>query len=301
MSMTRAFLIVVAAYVLAGAAAVGTGIVLHFQHPIVVVGLADLAATIVVFIFSMITQNSSMYDPYWSVAPVPIALFWLFQPGSNGFANPRHVLIFALLCLWAIRLTAHWAMQWRGLNHEDWRYQDIQKQTGSLYWPVSFLGIHLMPTILVFLGSLALWPTLSDRHTHLTWLDGVAAIVTLTAIIIEATADIQMRRFRSRPGSAKEAITPGLWSVSRHPNYFGEVLFWWGLYLFVPLAYPGFWWAIAGPVAILLLFLGVSIPLMERHLLAGHSTYAEYQRRVSPFVPWLPRRKNWQEVANKDY
>jgi len=289
MSLAKAFLIVIVAYVLAGAAAVGTGIVLHAQSPIVIVALVDLAATIVIFIFSVITNNSSMYDPYWSVAPVFIALFWLFQPGSNGFANPRHVLIFALVCLWAIRLTTNWATQWRGLNHRDWRYVDIQKQSGSLYWPVSFLGIHLMPTILVFLGSLALWPTLSDRNTQITWLDIVAALVTLTAVILEGTADFQMRRFRSKPESTKQVIPPGLWSATRHPNYFGEVLFWWGLYLFVPLAYPNFWWVIIGPVAILLLFLGISIPIMERHLLAEHPTYPEYQHRVSRFFPWVSR------------
>ena len=82
--MAKAFLLVIVAYVLAGAAAVGTGIWFHAQQPIVRVGLADLAATIVVFIFSVITNNSSMYHPYWSVAPVPIALFWLLQPGSDG-------------------------------------------------------------------------------------------------------------------------------------------------------------------------------------------------------------------------
>jgi steroid 5-alpha reductase family enzyme len=288
MSMTRAFLIVIAAYALAGAAAVGTGILLQAQQPIVIVGLADVAATIVIFLFSVITNNSSIYDPYWSVAPVPIALFWLLQPGSNGFANVRHVLIFALLCLWALRLTANWAMRWRGLSHEDWRYRDMRKQTGRLYWPVSLLGIHLMPTVLVFLGSLALWPNLSDHITQLSWLDGVAALVTLAAVLIEGTADVQMRRFR-RTRSAEQTIPPGLWSASRHPNYFGEVLFWWGLFLFVPLAHPDFWWTIAGPIAILLLFLGISIPMMERHLLAEHPTYAEYQRRVSPFVPWVSR------------
>jgi steroid 5-alpha reductase family enzyme len=289
MNLTRAFLIVIVVYVLAGVAAVGTGILLHAQSPIVIVGLADLVATIVVFIFSMITRNSSMYDPYWSVAPVLIALFWLLQPGSNGFANPRHVLIFLLLCLWAMRLTLNWAMQWRGLGHEDWRYRDIHKQSGGFYWPVSFIGIHLMPTVLVFLGCLALWPTLSEHNVQLTWLDAVATLVTLAAILIEGTADVQMRRFRRRPGTVEQVVPPGVWSVSRHPNYFGEVLFWWGLYLFVPLAYPGFWWAIVGPVAILLLFVGVSIPLMERHLLVEHPKYAEYQRRVSAFLPWFPR------------
>lgn len=288
--MGRAFLLVIVAYVLAGVAAVGVGFGFHAQAPLVVVGLADLAATIVVFLFSVLTRNSSMYDPYWSVAPVPIALFWLWQPGSNGLADPRHMLIFALLCLWALRLTANWCVQWRGLGHEDWRYRDIQRQTGRLYWPVSFLGIHLMPTVLVFLGCLALWPTLSGRGSQLNWLDGLAALVTLGAVLIEGAADFQMRRFRRRPDAAEQIVPPGVWSVSRHPNYFGEVLFWWGLYLFVPLTFPGFWWVIIGPLAITLLFLGVSIPLMERHLLAGHPTYREYQRRVSRFLPWFPRQ-----------
>ena len=294
--MVRAFLLVILAYMVAGVVAVVSGILLRNQAPILVVGVADLAATIVIFLFSVLVRNSSMYDPYWSVAPVAIALFWLLQPGSNGFANLRHVLIFALLCLWAIRLTANWASQWRGLGHEDWRYRDIQRQTGRSYWPVSFLGIHLFPTILVFGGCLALWPTLSDENAHLSWLDVVAALVTLTAIVIEATADWQMRRFRrsvslSAKRDATHAAMPrGLWSVTRHPNYFGEVLFWWGLYLFVPLAYPDFRLVVIGPLLILGLFLGVSIPLMERHLLAGHPEYVEYQRRVvSPFFPWFPR------------
>jgi steroid 5-alpha reductase family enzyme len=291
--MVRAFLLVLVAYGAAGMSAVDTGILLRNQSPIIVVGTADLAATIVIFIFSVIVRNCSMYDPYWSVAPVPIALYWLLQPGSNGFANPRHVLIVVLVCLWALRLTANWASQWRGLGHEDWRYRDIRQQAGRLYWPVSFVGIHLLPTILVFAGCLALWPTLSGRDAQLTWLDAVAALVTLLAIVIEATADWQMRRFRHSVSAKRgsiPAVPRGLWAVSRHPNYFGEVLFWWGLYLFVPLAYPDFRLVISGPLLILGLFLGVSIPLMERHLISGHPEYVEYQRQVvSPFFPWFAR------------
>ena len=300
--MVRAFLIVLLAYVAAGVIAVVSGILLRNQSPIIIVGAADIAATIVIFLFSVLVRNSSMYDPYWSVAPVPIALFWLLQPGSNGFANLRHVLIFALLCLWALRLTANWATQWRGLGHEDWRYRDIKRQAGRFYWPVSFLGIHLLPTILVFGGCLALWPTFSDRDTHLTWLDVMAALVTLTAIVIEATADWQMRRFRRRSRSANpdaDAMPRGLWSVSRHPNYFGEVLFWWGIYLFVPLAYPDFRLVVIGPLLILGLFLGVSIPLMERHLVAGHPAYVAYQHQVvSPFVPWFARRQRAHQALD---
>jgi steroid 5-alpha reductase family enzyme len=110
------------------------------------------------------------------------------------------------------------------------------------------------------------------------------------AIIIETTADLQMRRFRRSLSAKGDAMPQGLWSVSRHPNYFGEVLFWWGLYLFVPLTYPDFRLMIVGPLLILGLFLGVSIPLMERHLIAEHPTYLKYQHQVvSPFFPWFAR------------
>ncbi|GER85146.1 hypothetical protein KTAU_37810 [Thermogemmatispora aurantia] len=288
--MKRAFAIVTLAYVLAlGVAWVTLQLLQQSWPPLAALAVADAVATIVVFVFSVLTNNSSLYDPYWSVAPIPIALFWLLQPGSDGLANARHVLIFVLLCLWALRLTLNWARRWHGLEHEDWRYVDIRKSTGHWYWPVSLLGIHLMPTVLVFLGCLSLWPNLSDRGTPLVLTDGLAALVTLAAVTIEALADQQMEHFRTRPAAERGPLPPGLWSWSRHPNYFGEVLFWWGLYLFVLAAHPAFWWTIIGPLAMLALFLGISIPLMERHLLAKYpASYAEYQRRVSPFFPWPP-------------
>jgi steroid 5-alpha reductase family enzyme len=287
----RAFTVVILAYILALAVAL---LLLRLSQvwswpPLAALALADGAATLVVFLFSVVTNNSSLYDPYWSVAPLPIALFWLLQPGADGLVNPRHLLIFTLVCLWAVRLTFNWASRWQGLAHEDWRYQDIRRQTGRWYWPVSFLGIHLMPTVLVFLGCLALWPNLSDHGTPLGILDLLATLVTLAAILCETIADLQMERFRRLPADERGSWPPGLWRFSRHPNYFGEVLFWWGLYLFVLSAHPTFWWTIVGPLAILLLFVGISIPLMERHLLARYPTYVEYQRRISPFIPWPPR------------
>src|SRR5579871_3680686 len=192
--MLKSTLVIIAAYLLAALVALGVGYAVRAEHPLVILGAADLAATVAVFAFSVVTKNSSCYDPYWSVAPVPIALFWLLQPGGSGFAALRHVLVFALLCLWAIRLTYNWASQWRGLGHEDWRYRDLHEQTGRFYWPVSFLGIHLVPTILVFLGCLALWPALFSGTQPFNWLDVLACVVTGGALVIEATADVQMRR-----------------------------------------------------------------------------------------------------------
>ncbi len=289
--MLKAAALIVVAYLLAGAVAVGVGYGLRGQHPLLLLAAADTAATMVIFVFSVATRNSSCYDPYWSVAPVPIALFWLLQPGASGFASLRHILVFALLCLWAVRLTYNWASQWRGLNHEDWRYRDLQQQTGRLYWPVSFLGIHLFPTILVFLGCLALWPALFGGMQPFNWLDVVACLVTGSAIVMEATADIQMRRFRRAAKATGEVEPPGLWRFSRHPNYFGEVSFWWGLFLFGLAADVSFWWVVIGPVCILGLFLFVSIPMMEKHLLARRPGYAAYQQRVSAFIPWFRKRE----------
>ncbi len=287
--MLKSWTLMIAAYVVAAAIAIGLAFWLHAAHPLVIVAVADTAATVVVFAFSLALNNSSWYDPYWSVAPPFIAAFWLLQPNSGGFGPLRHVLVLVLLCVWAARLTYNFASQWKGIGHEDWRYVDMHRQYGRFYWPISFLGIHLMPTILVFLGCLALWPALDSGKQPFNWLDVVAGIVTAGAIVIEATADLQMRRFR-RAAKEPGQIPPGLWSLSRHPNYFGEVLFWWGLFLFALAAAPAYWWVIIGPLAILLLFLFVSIPLMEKHLLEKRSDYTAYQQRVSPFVPW-PQRK----------
>lgn len=289
--------LVIVAYLIAGAAAVGVGYALRAQHPLLMLAAADTAATAVIFAFSVAAHNSSMYDPYWSVAPVPIALFWLLQPGSSGFASLRHILVFALLCLWAVRLTYNWASQWQGLRHEDWRYRDMHAQYGKFYWPMSFLGIHYFPTTLVFLGCLALWPALGIGAQPFNWLDVVAGLVMVGAIAIEATADVQMRRFRRAVRASGLVEPPGLWKYSRHPNYFGEVSFWWGLFLFALAADVSFWWVIIGPLCILALFLFLSIPLMERHLLQRRPGYALYRQRVSAFVPWPNKRKPSSEVA----
>ncbi|HEY7346710.1 MAG TPA: DUF1295 domain-containing protein [Ktedonobacterales bacterium] len=285
--MLKPAVVIVVAYVVAGAVALGVGYGFRAQHPLVILAAADTAATAVIFVFSVAAKNSSCYDPYWSVAPVPIALFWLLQQGSSGFGSLRHVVVFTLICLWAIRLTYNWASQWKGLSHEDWRYRDMQAQTGRFYWPVSFLGIHFFPTVLVFLGCLALWPALSGAKQGFNWLDVVALVVTGGAIAIEATADVQMRRFRRSVKMSVETEAGGLWRYSRHPNYFGEVLFWWGLFLFGLAADASFWWVIIGPLGMLGLFLFISIPMMEKHLLPRRPGYAAYQQQVSAFVPWL--------------
>jgi steroid 5-alpha reductase family enzyme len=285
------------AYLVAGAAAVAAAVYVRQRlpglHPVLVAAAADLVATVVVFVFSIAFGNSSIYDPYWSIAPVPIALAF-FLAGSGGGAvfsaalRPRQVAVLLLLLAWAIRLTANCLARWRGLDHEDWRYAGYRRLRAG-YWPVSFFGFHLMPTVLVYLGCLSLWPALSVTGRAPGAVDYVALVLTVLAIGVEGTADFQLQRFLARKGSEKRVIDEGLWRLVRHPNYLGEVLFWWGLWVFGLAADPSWWWTVAGPVAITLMFVFISVPMMDRHLLEGRPGYAKRLRAVPALLPW-PRR-----------
>ena len=279
-----------AAYLSALAVALAVGVAVRQHHPILVAAAADLAATVVVFLFSARLDNSSVYDPYWSVAPIPVVLYWAAAArAGDPAAHLRALAVVLLVCVWGGRLTANWALRWRGLRDEDFRYLEIRRRTGRWYWPASLVSIHLLPTAWVFLGLLPTYPALVGPGRAPGALAALAFAVTTCAIAVEATADRQLRAFlrrRTRPGDVLES---GLWARSRHPNYFGEVLFWWGLFLFGLSADPRWSWTVVGPVAITLLFLLVSVPWMDRRMAERHPRWRERMRDTSALVPWWPR------------
>ncbi|MEZ4267934.1 MAG: DUF1295 domain-containing protein [Myxococcota bacterium] len=246
---------------------------------------ADFAATVVVFAGSRALNNSSVYDPYWSVASLPLALYWMAAVGERGDAT-RQWLVLGALGLWGARLTWNFLRGWSGLSHEDWRYVEIRKKTGGAYWIVSFLGIHLMPTVLVFGGTVSAYVAIAGAGRPFGWLDGVAAVVTFGAIAIEATADAQLRRFVLARTDPAQTLESGLWRWSRHPNYFGEIMLWWGLWLFAMAAAPGAWWTVFGPLAITGLFAGVSVPLMDTRMLERRPAFAARMGRTRAIVPF---------------
>jgi steroid 5-alpha reductase family enzyme len=285
MVKTRSLLICLAAYCVAALAAAAVIRLSAGLSPVWAAGLADLAATLVVFAFSLGLNNSSMYDPYWSVAPAVIALWWLTRfGGPGGVTVVRQVVVTFLVLAWAARLTWNWLRRWNGLKDEDWRYADYRR-LGAGYWPVSFFGFHMMPTVLVFIACLSLVPALSWNSRGVGILDVAAVLVTAAAILVEAGADRQLRRFLTRrtPG---QILDTGLWALTRHPNYFGEVLFWWGLWLFGLAADPSRWWTIVGPAGVTALFLGISVPMMDNRMLSRHPGYAAHVSRRSGFLPW---------------
>ena len=293
---------VAAAYLAALLAALAVGRAFTGHHPIWVAAIGDIAATLVVFAFSVALDNSSVYDPYWSVAPLPIAIYW---SAAAGTFCVRQLLILALLAVWGVRLTANWALRWRGPADEDFRYVEIRAKSGNAYWPASLASIHLLPTAWVFLGLVPIFPALT--HSGFSILDLAAALVTGLAIAIETIADHQLRRYLRSPRDKDGILDSGLWSLCRHPNYLGEILFWWGLFLFGMAAHPSWIWSvidIIGPLSITLLFVFVSVPWMDRRMVTRHPVWAEHMRKTPALLPWSRRltreRTEERESAEKE-
>jgi len=290
LSRATAFGLVVAVYLAAGGAAWAVAALApHRWHPIWTTLAADVVATLVVFAASMVWRNASLYDPYWSVAPPIVAFAWLHWAG--GGVGARQALVLALIVIWAVRLTGNWSVGWRGMAQEDWRYVQLREERGRVpWWLINLGGIQLMPTLVVFAGLLPVWRVMTVGGRPFGALDVVAAVVTATAIGIEATADRQLRRFAADPAHHGLIAEVGLWRYVRHPNYLGEIGFWWGLWLFGLAAAPA-WWAGIGALAMVVLFVFASVPLMDRRSLARRPGYAEHMARVPALLPRLRTRR----------
>lgn len=287
MSKARSLSIVTLAYVLAVAVAAawllwgpGTGRIWLDTL------IADVLATLVVFAFSRAYGNSSFYDAYWSVIP-PLLLFYWW---SQGDGDPlRSWLLAVLVVVWAVRLTGNWLYAFPGLHHEDWRYPMFRERAGRWEFVVDLVAIHLIPTLQVFLAMVPAYVAVTRPEPGVAWLSAIAFVLGMAAVTLEFTADAQMHRFvrDRRPG---QVMDRGLWAWSRHPNYFGEFGFWFAVALFGVAAWPTAWWLFAGAAAMLAMFLGASIPMMEERSLARRPDYQAVIDRVPRFVPRPPAK-----------
>ena len=262
------------------------------QSPLWNMFWADIAATVAIFVFSRLYKNSSFYDAYWSVIPPLIALYWTMAATAQGIDMTRAWLVVILVWLWGVRLTANWATFWPGLEHEDWRYGPIKTNAGKWNALADFSAIHLFPTVIVFAACLPIYAAVAMDARPLNALDYLAAAVTLIAILIELVSDIQLHLFLThrKPG---EIMKTGLWALSRHPNYFGEWLFWAGLALFGLAAVPSaWWWVLPGAIAMLVMFLVASIPMIDKRSVERRPEYQAHMARVSGFVPWFPKHSS---------
>lgn len=245
---------------------------------------ADLMATLVIFSFSCAFANSSFYDAYWSVAPPLIFLAWMVTAVE---VDIRALVLFVLVVLWAVRLTHNWARGWHGLSHVDWRYVDLRAKTGRAYPLVDLFGIHLFPTLLVFAGCLPLW-WVTQKPVPLSWLDGLWIVVGFGALYLEWRADNVLRRFRLERVEPAAVLRIDVWGWCRHPNYVGEMGFWLGLAIAGHAVHAGVevW---IGFAAMVLLFVFISIPMIDKRQLATKPDYAQYKAQVPALIPRLNR------------
>jgi steroid 5-alpha reductase family enzyme len=264
--------------------------------PVAVVIILDVLATLTVFSFSLLFNNSSLYDPYWSVAPPVIMFFWVFHEQTLEALTLMQILILALVGFWSIRLTLNWIIRWKGIKDEDWRYVSYRFKYQERYWVVSLVGIHLFPTLVVFLGCLSVYPALVMHEGTMGIMEWVAAGVTFLGVLIETVADLQIIRYRKDKNKC-DFQKSGLWKYSRHPNYFGEVLFWVGLFLFSNGMNQVFWWVLPGPVIMILMFYFISIPMIDKRMLRRKTGYRDYLKRTSSLIPLPPKKQAGSSVT----
>ncbi|MFS4491871.1 DUF1295 domain-containing protein [Maribacter sp. 2308TA10-17] len=243
---------------------------------------ADFVMTVICFIYSVIKRNSSVYDAFWSVIPFYFVLLLCYINFEN--LNLFHYLTLMTVSIWSWRLTLNWARSWAGFSQEDWRYVDLAEQTGKFYPFVNFFGIHLFPTAMVFAG---MWPLFSlfSSDMQISWLFFIGMFISLSGTTLEYIADNQLAKFRKRVNPKPEdLLDTGIWGKSRNPNYLGEILFWFGIFL-MGYAFDTEIISIVGSIVMLCLFVVISIPLKEDRMIIRKSGYREYRKRVPKLIP----------------
>jgi steroid 5-alpha reductase family enzyme len=238
-----------------------------------------------VWALSLIKRDASIIDIFWGLGFVVVTWFYFFTTEAS---TPRKFLVAALVSLWGLRLSVHILFRSIGRG-EDYRYRDMRERHSRNFaiWSL-FVVFWLQAAILWFVSS----PLLAAQHSALPsgliWFDYIGIVVFTVGFMFESIGDWQLARFKKDPTNKGRVMQSGLWRYTRHPNYFGDALVWWGLFL-IALSTPGSLWTIASPILMTFLLLKVSgVSLLERSLAETKPEYRDYARRTPAFFPWRP-------------
>jgi steroid 5-alpha reductase family enzyme len=252
--------------------------------------LADCAILIaaymtVWFVIALIKKDNSVADLAWGLGFVLVAAFTFLRRGSLFLP----LLVTSLVAVWGLRLSLHILFRNRKRG-EDPRYAEWRRKWGRSFVWRSYLQVFILQGFFLLVISSPVVLVNSDRtypYEH-DWLDLAGLLVWCVGFFFEAVGDAQLARFKKDPGNKGKIMDRGLWRYTRHPNYFGESLMWWGIFL-VALEIPYGWTTVVSPVLITFLLVRVSgIPLLERRY-AGNTEFRAYARRTSAFVPRPPK------------
>jgi steroid 5-alpha reductase family enzyme len=247
-------------------------------------GVLLLVYFVLVWLVSLPMRDTSIVDIAWGpgfAIPTAVGIWAADGPTARAW------LVFGLVVVWGARLALHIGLR-KGGRGEDPRYAAWRESHGTR-WPMrSLVTVFLLQATLTWIISLPLqWVAVNGGAAGITALDALALSLWLFGLGFEAVADAQLESFLEGGGRG-DVLRTGLWRYSRHPNYFGEAVLWWGLWLFT-LSVPGGGWTVVGPVVVTILVRFVSgVPILERRF-RDRPGYAEYVARTSIFFPWRPR------------
>ena len=245
-----------------------------FTIALVVFGYINLC-----FVISLIKKRNDVADIAWGIGFIVVAWvsFWL----ANSF-DAAGTLLDILITIWGLRLASHIYLRNRGKS-EDFRYQAWRESWGKHFFLRSYLQVFILQGFLLFVISLPI-VFVNSRISEFTFFDLVGFIVWMIGFLFEAIGDWQLLQFTKNPLNKGKIIQNGLWKYTRHPNYFGEVVLWWGIFLFA-LSSPSGFLLIISPLTITFLILFVSgIPMLEKKY-ENNPDFAEYKKRTSAFFP----------------
>tara|TARA_B100000029_G_C17543028_1_gene947403 strand:- start:609 stop:1379 length:771 start_codon:yes stop_codon:yes gene_type:complete len=243
----------------------------------------SLALMTGLWLVSLSIRNVAIIDIFWSLTI--LAIGWVYVLESELFAL-RQLLVFVFLHLWSIRLAFYLGRRSWG-QPEDKRYRAMRDARGSRFRWTSLFIVFWLQAGLAWLVSLPLL-FVFQANGPLDWIDVVAATLFLIGLFFEVIGDWQMHRFRSDPNSVGQVCDVGLWRYTRHPNYFGEALLWWGFWFFA-LGRSAPPWSVLSPLLLTFMLLRVSgVRLLEQSLVKEKPSYRDYVRRTPAFVPWIP-------------
>ena len=241
-----------------------------------------ITATLIIFLFSNIHKNSSIYDPFWHVAPIPIVFYIADQ---SFLPNLELYLVLSAFLFWALRLTYNWFLNWENLDHEDFRYIDLKNNNKFMAFINDLFGIHLIPTLIVNASLYPIYVALTSES--LNDLVYIGFMLIIIAVVIQYISDDQMRKFRNDENNLGKTMKYGLWKYSRHPNYLGEVSFWFGIYVFALASESPSLWLLACPIVMLALFVFISCPMMDNRSLKRRLDYKEYMDKTPQLIMWF--------------
>lgn len=255
-----------------------------FSSTLVLVALVIFWYMLALFCTALTRRDNSIVDVAWGPGFLLAALATLWWHSPGGYLP---LVATVLVAVWALRLSVHILLRNWGRG-EDWRYAAWRKQWGVWFVPRTFVQVFLLQGFLLIVVSLpVLW--MNTFGGSLNWLVLVGALVWLKGFLWESVADYQLTRFLKDPRNHGHVMKSGAWKYSRHPNYFGEMTQWWGLWL-MALSVPGGWMTIIGPLTITFLLTKVSgVPMLEAKQMQNPE-FREYAKKTPAFIPWYRGR-----------